>query len=66
MRVLRLIKSLPIAVLREIEGAIAEGHSSFVTGEGTAVLQTLLLEEVAAAAVHLYSGNLQFSDAELL
>ncbi len=65
-RVLRLIKSLPIAVLREIEGAIAEGHSSFVTGEGTAVLQALLLEEVAAAAVDLYSGNLRFSDAELL
>jgi predicted GTPase len=65
-RVVRAINSLPVAILREIEGAIAEGHSSFVTGEGTAVVQALLLEEVAAAAVDLYSGKLRFSDAELL
>ena len=65
-RVFRAIKSLPVAILREIEGAIAEGHASFVTGEGTAIVQALLLEEVAAAAIELYSGRLRFSDAELL
>ncbi len=65
-RVIRAVKSLPTAVLREIEGVIAEGHSSFVTSEGTAILQALLLEEVAAAAVELYSGRLRFSDTELL
>lgn len=65
-RILRAVKSLPIAILREIEGAIAEGHSNFVTGEGTVVLQALLMEEVAAAAVELYSGRLRFSDSELL
>ncbi|SNT40127.1 GTPase family protein [Tropicimonas sediminicola] len=65
-RVIRAVKSLPTAVLREIEGVIAEGHSSFVTSEGTAILQALLLEEVAAAAVELYSGRLRFSDSELL
>ena len=65
-RVIRAVKSLPTAVLREIEGVIAEGHSSFVTSEGTVILQALLLEEVAAAAVELYSGRLRFSDSELL
>ncbi|WP_171060828.1 GTPase [Poseidonocella sp. HB161398] len=65
-RVIRAFKSLPTAVLREIEGAIAEGHSSFITGEGTGILQGLLLEEVAASAVELYSGRLRFSDSELL
>ncbi|MEY8120497.1 GTPase family protein [Falsihalocynthiibacter sp. BN13B15] len=65
-RVLRAIKSPPTAFLREIEGVIAEGHSSFITSEGTAILQALLLEEVAAASVELYSGRLRFSDAELL
>ena len=65
-RVIRAIKSLPVAILREIEGVIAEGHSSFLTSEGTVVAQALLLEEVAAAAVELYSGRLKFSDSELL
>lgn len=65
-RVFRAVQSLPIAILREIEGAIAEGHTSFATKEGIAVIQSLLLEEVAAAAVDLYSGRLRFSDAELL
>ncbi|WP_172328205.1 dynamin family protein [Mangrovicoccus sp. HB161399] len=65
-RVIRAVKSLPTAVLREIEGVIAEGHTSFVTSEGAAILQALLLEEVAAAAVDLYSGRLRFSDSELL
>ncbi|MBJ3762119.1 50S ribosome-binding GTPase [Maribius pontilimi] len=65
-RVYRAVKSLPVAILREVEGVIAEGHASLVTEEGTAVLQGLLLEEVAVAAVDLYSGRLRFSDAELL
>ncbi|SFC85769.1 GTPase family protein [Tropicimonas isoalkanivorans] len=65
-RVFRAFKSLPVAILREIEGAIAEGHASFISNEGTAIVQGLLLEEVAAAAVELYSGRLRFSDAELL
>ncbi|MFD1344102.1 GTPase family protein [Litorisediminicola beolgyonensis] len=65
-RVFRAIKSLPVAVLREIEGAIAGHHASFVTNEGISVVQALLLEEVAVAAVELYSGRLRFSEAELL
>lgn len=65
-RVLRAVKSLPVAVLREIEGAFAQGHTNYVTQEGTAAIQGLLLEEVAAAAIDLYSGRLRFSDSELL
>lgn len=65
-RVARMVKNAPAAVLREIEGAVSGGHSSFLTAEAMAVVQGLLLEEVARAAVDLYSGRLRFSEAELL
>lgn len=65
-RAARVIKSLPTAILREIESAIAQGHTNAITGEGTSAVQAILLEEVAAAAVDLYSGRLRFSDSELL
>jgi predicted GTPase len=65
-RVGRFMQSPPVAILREIDGAIAGGHSNYLTAEAMATGQALLLEELARAAVDLYSGRLRFSDAELL
>src|SRR5690606_1306266 len=65
-RVARFALNPSVGILREIEQLIAGGHSSFLTAEMLAALQAVLLEEVAHAAVELYSGRLRFSDAELL
>lgn len=65
-RLVRLMKNAPAAILREIDAAISGGHSSYLTAEAMAILQGLLLEEVARAAVDLYSGRLRFTEAELL
>jgi hypothetical protein len=65
-RVARFVKGAPLAILREIEGWLASGHQGYLTREAWSVVQSLLLEEVAEAAVDLYSGRLRFSEAELL
>ncbi|MEI4488625.1 GTPase [Frigidibacter sp. MR17.14] len=65
-RVIRILKNPPAGILREIEGAIAGGNSGYLSAQAVAVLQGLLLEEAAKAAIDLYSGRLRFSDAELL
>ena len=65
-RIVRVVKNPPAGILREVESALSGGHSSYLTGEAIAILQGTLLEEVAKAAVDLYSGRLSFSDAELL
>ncbi|WP_273689664.1 GTPase [Ketogulonicigenium vulgare] len=65
-RVFRLLRNPPLAVIQEIDRAAAGGHQNMLTGEAVALLQTVLLQEVAKAAVDLYSGHLRFSDAELL
>lgn len=53
-------------VLRELEQIVAGGNSKYVTTNMIGVLQAVLLEEVAYAAIELYSGRLRFSDAELM
>lgn len=65
-RVVRAVKNAPAAILQEIERATTSGHASLVTNEAMAIFQSILLEELAKAAVDLYSGRLRFSDAELL
>ena len=65
-RVIRLVKNPPVGIMQEIDSLLAGGHSGHVTAEALALGQTILMEEVAKAAVDLYSGRLRFSDAELL
>lgn len=65
-RVARFALNPSVGILREIEGMIAGGNSNYLTREMLCALQAVLLEEVAYAAVELYSGRLRFSDAELL
>ncbi len=65
-RVLRFALNPAKGVLREVEWLMAGGNSSYLGSQMMGVLQAVLLEEVAHAAVELYSGRLRFSDAELL
>lgn len=53
-------------VLQEVEQLVAGGNSDYLTEQMMGTMQAILLEEVAYAAVELYSGRLRFSDAELL
>jgi len=53
-------------VLRELEQIVAGGSSGFVNENMMGVMQAVLLEEVAYAAIELYSGRLRFSDQELM
>ncbi|MGX9854314.1 GTPase family protein [Limimaricola variabilis] len=65
-RVLRFALNPAKGVLREVEWLMAGGNSAYLGTQMMGVLQAVLLEEVAHAAVELYSGRLRFSDAELL
>lgn len=65
-RVARLALYPAAGVLRELEQIVAGGNSKYVTGNMMGVMQAVLLEEVAYAAIELYSGRLRFSDAELM
>lgn len=65
-RVARLALYPAAGVLRELEQIVAGGNSKYVTENMLGVLQAVLLEEVAYAAIELYSGRLRFSDDELL
>lgn len=65
-RVARLAINPASAVLREIEQIVAGGNASYLNDQMMSVLQAILLEEVAFAAIELYSGRLKFSDSELL
>jgi predicted GTPase len=53
-------------VLRELEQIVAGGNSAYVNENMMGVMQAVLLEEVAYAAIELYSGRLRFSDQELM
>ncbi len=53
-------------VLRELEQIVAGGNSGYVNENMIGVMQAVLLEEVASAAINLYSGRLRFSDQELM
>ena len=65
-RLLRLARNPPVAVMQEIDRLLVSGHSGRLSSEAMAVAQAILLEEVAKAAVDLYSGRLRFSEAELM
>ncbi len=65
-RGLRLAFNPPVGVLREIERAATAGLQDRLTDQVMRDAQAILLEEVAQAAVDLYSGRLKFSDAELI
>jgi uncharacterized protein len=65
-RGLRVYLNPPQAVLQEVARSVQSGMTDKLSGEFMCETQRILLEEVAAAAVDLYSGGLKFSDAELL
>lgn len=65
-RGLRLAFNPPVGVLREIERAATAGLQDRLSDQVVRDAQAILLEEVAQAAVDLYSGRLKFSDAELI
>ena len=65
-RIVRVVKNPPVGIMQEIDSLLAGGHSGEISAEALALGQSILLEEVAKAAVDLYSGRLRFSDAELL
>jgi predicted GTPase len=65
-RGLRLFLNPPQAVLQEVARSVQSGMTDTLSDEFMRETQCILLEEVAAAAVDLYSGGLKFSDAELL
>ncbi len=65
-RTIRAFTDLPAAAIREIEGLISSDHWSYVGVQFQSELQRRLLNEIASAAVDLYSGRLKYSDAELL
>ena len=65
-RVARFAVNPAAGVLRELEQLMAGGHTDYVTDNMIGVMQAVLLEEVAYAAIELYSGRLRFSDRELM
>lgn len=65
-RLARFAVNPAAGVLRELELLMADGHSDYVTDNMMGVMQAVLLEEVAYAAIELYSGRLRFSDRELM
>lgn len=65
-RAIRWVTNPPAAFATEVQGMAASGSTGWLTGQAQAVAQIVLLEEIAFAATELYSGQLKFSDAELL
>jgi len=65
-RGVRLVLNPAVGLLREVERAITSGMQDKLTDQFMRDAQAILLEEVAQAAVDLYSGRLRFSDAELM
>tara|TARA_R100001039_G_C1853846_1_gene115361 strand:- start:5707 stop:7257 length:1551 start_codon:yes stop_codon:yes gene_type:complete len=65
-RVARFAINPAAGVLRELEQLMAGGQTDYVTDNMLGVMQAVLLEEVAYAAIELYSGRLRFSDQELM
>ena len=65
-RGVRVVLNPPVALLRELERAATSGLQDRLTDQLMRDAQVILLEEVAQAAIDLYSGRLKFSDAELI
>lgn len=62
----RLSTAPLVGVLQEVQNMVLGGTSAALQITGEAALQRLIVEEVVRAAVDLHSGQLRFSDAELL
>lgn len=65
-RGVRLVLNPAVGLLREVERAITSGMQDRLTDQFVRDAQAIFLEEVAQAAVDLYSGRLRFSEAELM
>lgn len=65
-RGVRLVLNPALGLLREVERAITSGMQDKLTDQFMRDAQAILLEEIAQAAVDLYSGRLRFSEAELM
>jgi len=65
-RVARFAVNPAAGVLRELEQLMSGEDTDYVTDNMMGVMQAVLLEEVAYAAIELYSGRLRFSDQELM
>ncbi len=65
-RIFRMAANPPLGILREVERWMAGGLIDHLTDETLVWVQSVLLQEVAHAAVELHSGRLRFTDAELL
>lgn len=66
-RAKRLITNPPAAIMQEIQGAVTSGaDGGEMRNFSVAIIQQIILEEVARAAVDLHSGHLRFTDEELL
>lgn len=66
-RAKRLLTNPPAAILQEIQGAVtSSGDGGEFRNFSVAIVQQIILEEVARAAVDLHAGHLRFTDEELL
>ncbi|WP_375699356.1 GTPase [Pseudophaeobacter sp. TrK17] len=66
-RAKRLITNPPAGIMQEIQGAVTSGaDGGEMKNFSVAIVQQIILEEVARAAVDLHSGYLRFTDEELL
>lgn len=65
-RGVRLVLNPAVGLLREVERAVTSGMQDKLSDQFMRDAQAILLEEVAQAAVDLYSGRLRFSEAELM
>lgn len=66
-RAKRLFANPPVAIMQEIQGAVTSGaDGGEMRNFSVAMVQQIILEEVARAAVDLHAGYLRFTDEELL
>ncbi|WP_431299395.1 GTPase [Tabrizicola sp. BL-A-41-H6] len=66
-RAQRLYTNAPAAIMQEIQGAVTSGaDGGEMKNFSVAIVQQIILEEVARAAVDLHAGHLRFTDEELL
>lgn len=65
-RVQRALINPPAAALQEAQNLLMNRAMGDLRDTGETTVQRVILEEVARAAIDLYSGHLRYSDAELL
>ena len=65
-RVQRALINPPAAALQEAQNLLLNRATTDLRETGETTVQRVILEEVARAAIDLYSGHLRYTDAELL